>query len=152
MVTSSKYSKSKQTRKNMFTNLLPAQINFIKSVTINTLCRPFSSFATNSLYNKDNGADAGDSSVVSEDSVSVTVSLSESDFIESFIKGSGPGGSKVNKTKNCVELKHIESGIVVQVSFYFIYSFFCPVKNVYILDFLLQNVPKTCICLSVKLF
>ena len=41
------------------------------------------------------------------------VVLRESDFEESFVKGTGPGGSKVNKTKNCVVLRHGTSGIVI---------------------------------------
>merc|ERR1711973_752924 len=39
--------------------------------------------------------------------------LKDGDFIESFVKGWGPGGSKVNKTKNCVVLQHPLTGIVV---------------------------------------
>lgn len=36
------------------------------------------------------------------------------DIEESFITGSGSGGQKVNKTANCVVLKHIPSGIVIK--------------------------------------
>lgn len=36
--------------------------------------------------------------------------LKEEELEESFIKGSGPGGSNVNKTVSCVFLKHIPSG------------------------------------------
>lgn len=43
------------------------------------------------------------------------VTLSEGDFEEKFIRGSGPGGQKTNKTNNCVELRHKETGIVVKV-------------------------------------
>ncbi|XP_065663740.1 mitochondrial translation release factor in rescue isoform X2 [Hydra vulgaris] len=43
-----------------------------------------------------------------------TVILKESDFQEKFIKGSGPGGQKINKTSNCVELKHDATGIIVK--------------------------------------
>ena len=43
------------------------------------------------------------------------VTLSEGDFEEKFIRGSGPGGQKINKTNNCVELRHKETGIVVKV-------------------------------------
>ena len=39
--------------------------------------------------------------------------LNESDLVENFIKGSGPGGQNVNKTNNCCQLKHIPTGIVV---------------------------------------
>ena len=38
----------------------------------------------------------------------------ESDLDESFIRGSGRGGQKINKTSNCVRLKHLPSGIEVR--------------------------------------
>lgn len=47
-------------------------------------------------------------------SVSETIKLNEEDFEEKFVQGSGPGGQKVNKTSNCVELKHKTTGIVVK--------------------------------------
>ncbi len=40
--------------------------------------------------------------------------LTERDFNESFVRGSGKGGQKVNKTNNCVCLIHEASGIVVR--------------------------------------
>ncbi|KAK2156090.1 hypothetical protein LSH36_222g04038 [Paralvinella palmiformis] len=40
--------------------------------------------------------------------------LIESDLEETFIRGSGPGGQKINKTSNCVMLKHLPTGIVVK--------------------------------------
>lgn len=40
--------------------------------------------------------------------------ISEEDLIEKFIKGSGAGGQKINKTSSCVYLIHIPSGIEVK--------------------------------------
>ena len=40
--------------------------------------------------------------------------ISERDLEESFVRGSGKGGQKVNKTNNAVCLIHIPSGIVVK--------------------------------------
>lgn len=40
--------------------------------------------------------------------------IREEDLEESFIKGSGKGGQKVNKTNNCVFLRHIPSGIAIK--------------------------------------
>ncbi|CZT23651.1 related to polypeptide chain release factors [Ramularia collo-cygni] len=40
--------------------------------------------------------------------------IPETDLIESFLKGSGPGGQKINKTSSAVQLKHIPTGIVVK--------------------------------------
>lgn len=42
------------------------------------------------------------------------VALDEKDLQESFVKGSGPGGQKINKTNNNVLLVHIPTGISVQ--------------------------------------
>ena len=41
--------------------------------------------------------------------------LNDSDIEETHIKGSGPGGQKVNKTSSCVQLKHRPTGIVVKM-------------------------------------
>jgi protein subunit release factor B len=38
----------------------------------------------------------------------------EKDIEEKFIRSSGKGGQKVNKTSNCVYLKHIPTGIEVK--------------------------------------
>lgn len=40
--------------------------------------------------------------------------LNENDLEEMFVKGSGPGGSAVNKNANCVVLKHTPTGIVIK--------------------------------------
>jgi protein subunit release factor B len=40
--------------------------------------------------------------------------VAENDFEESFIRSSGPGGQKVNKTSSCVYLVHIPTGLAVK--------------------------------------
>ncbi len=42
------------------------------------------------------------------------LAIYERDLIEQFIKGSGPGGQKINKTSSCVYLRHIPTGIEVK--------------------------------------
>lgn len=41
--------------------------------------------------------------------------LREEDFEEKFIRSSGPGGQKVNKTSSCVVLRHVPSGLEVKM-------------------------------------
>lgn len=41
--------------------------------------------------------------------------LKDEDLIETFVKGSGPGGQCINKRSSCVDLRHIPTGIRVQV-------------------------------------
>ena len=36
------------------------------------------------------------------------------DLLEKFVRGSGAGGQKINKTSNCVFLKHLPSGIAIK--------------------------------------
>jgi hypothetical protein len=51
--------------------------------------------------------------------------LNEGDLEEMFVRGSGPGGQAVNRTANCVVLKHLPTGIVIKVrSVYKSYSHF----------------------------
>ncbi|KAK4175730.1 RF-1 domain-containing protein [Triangularia setosa] len=38
----------------------------------------------------------------------------ESELEESFLKGSGPGGQKINKTNSAVQLKHLPTNIVIK--------------------------------------
>jgi peptide chain release factor len=38
----------------------------------------------------------------------------EAELVEKFIRGSGSGGQKVNKTSNCVFIKHLPSGTTVK--------------------------------------
>jgi protein subunit release factor B len=42
--------------------------------------------------------------------------LNEWDLEEKFVKGSGPGGQKINKCRHCVQLKHLPTGIMVEVN------------------------------------
>lgn len=43
-----------------------------------------------------------------------TYGVTEADIEEKFIRGSGAGGQKINKTSSCVWLKHIPTGLVVK--------------------------------------
>lgn len=40
--------------------------------------------------------------------------IREEDIVEKFIKGSGPGGQKINKSSTCVYLHHTPSGIEIK--------------------------------------
>jgi peptide chain release factor len=40
--------------------------------------------------------------------------ISEKDITEKFIRSSGKGGQKVNKTSTCVYIKHIPTGIKIK--------------------------------------
>ena len=40
--------------------------------------------------------------------------VSEDDFVESFVRSSGPGGQKVNKTSSCVHLLHKPTSLFVK--------------------------------------
>jgi protein subunit release factor B len=40
--------------------------------------------------------------------------ISESDLVEKFIRSSGRGGQKVNKTSSCVYLCHVPTGIEIK--------------------------------------
>ena len=45
----------------------------------------------------------------------VALGVEESDLQETFVRGSGPGGQKVNKSSIAVQLKHVPSGLEVKV-------------------------------------
>jgi hypothetical protein len=50
--------------------------------------------------------------------------LSEGDLTEKFVRGSGPGGQSINKTRNKVQLTHLPTGLRVEcqvISLPFIY-------------------------------
>ena len=40
--------------------------------------------------------------------------VSEEDLEETFVRSSGPGGQKVNKTSTCVFIRHIPTGLTVK--------------------------------------
>ncbi|KAL2917574.1 hypothetical protein HK105_202859 [Polyrhizophydium stewartii] len=42
------------------------------------------------------------------------VTLNENDLEEKFVKGSGPGGQKINKNRSSVQLRHIPTGLIVE--------------------------------------
>lgn len=43
-----------------------------------------------------------------------SLGILEKDIIEKFVRSSGKGGQKVNKTSTCVYLKHIPTGIEIK--------------------------------------
>ncbi len=44
-----------------------------------------------------------------------SLGIREQDIEEKYIRSSGPGGQKVNKTSSCVFLKHIPTGIEIKM-------------------------------------
>ena len=40
--------------------------------------------------------------------------VEEADIEETFVRGSGSGGQKINKTSSCVQLKHLPTGTVIR--------------------------------------
>ncbi|KAI9686801.1 MAG: hypothetical protein M1820_010563 [Bogoriella megaspora] len=40
--------------------------------------------------------------------------IDDNEIEESFLRGTGPGGQKINKTSSAVQLKHIPTGVVVK--------------------------------------
>ncbi len=43
-----------------------------------------------------------------------SLGVAESDLRETFVRSSGPGGQKVNKTSTCVQLVHLPTGLTVK--------------------------------------
>ena len=43
-----------------------------------------------------------------------SLGVAESDCRETFVRSSGPGGQKVNKTSSCVQLVHVPTGLSVK--------------------------------------
>lgn len=42
------------------------------------------------------------------------IGITETDLLEKFVRGSGSGGQKINKTSNCVFLKHLPTGVCIK--------------------------------------
>lgn len=42
------------------------------------------------------------------------LNILESDLLEKFVRGSGSGGQKINKTSSCVFLKHLPTGVCIK--------------------------------------
>jgi protein subunit release factor B len=40
--------------------------------------------------------------------------ITEANLVEKFVRGSGSGGQKINKTNNCVFLKHLPTGVAIK--------------------------------------
>jgi peptide chain release factor len=40
--------------------------------------------------------------------------IREADLLEKFVRGSGAGGQKINKTSSCVFLKHLPTGVCIK--------------------------------------
>ncbi|MCJ1457891.1 hypothetical protein MMC28_008260 [Mycoblastus sanguinarius] len=40
--------------------------------------------------------------------------IKEGDIEEAFLKGTGPGGQKINKTASAVQLKHVPTGMIIK--------------------------------------
>jgi protein subunit release factor B len=40
--------------------------------------------------------------------------ITEDNLLEKFVRGSGAGGQKINKTSNCVYLKHLPTGVAIK--------------------------------------
>jgi len=40
--------------------------------------------------------------------------ITDADLLEKFVRGSGAGGQKINKTNSCVFLKHLPSGVCIK--------------------------------------
>jgi len=43
-----------------------------------------------------------------------SLGIREDDLLEKFVKGSGSGGQKINKTSSCVFLKHLPTGVCIK--------------------------------------
>lgn len=66
-----------------------------------------------------NAADTDGNKDINVDDAGVDLStppiLAEADLVEKFVRGSGSGGQKINKTSSCVQLTHTPTGLSVSV-------------------------------------
>ena len=60
------------------------------------------------------GADEADSNLTHTESRLRELGVDDKDLVEKFIKGTGPGGQKINKTASAVFLQHVPSGVEVK--------------------------------------
>jgi protein subunit release factor B len=44
----------------------------------------------------------------------IALGITETELLEKFVRGSGSGGQKINKTSNCVFLKHLPTGVCIK--------------------------------------
>ena len=44
----------------------------------------------------------------------IALGIMDADLLEKFVRGSGSGGQKINKTSNCVFLKHLPTGVCIK--------------------------------------
>ena len=44
----------------------------------------------------------------------ISLGIAETELLEKFVRGSGAGGQKINKTSNCVFLKHLPTGVCIK--------------------------------------
>lgn len=68
--------------------------------------------------------------------------INEFDLTEKFVRGTGPGGSAVNKNSNCVVLTHIPTGNCQ--TFFSIYDF---ISNYFLLTNIVLNFVLFCLLL-----
>ncbi|GBC43386.2 formamidopyrimidine-DNA glycosylase [Rhizophagus irregularis DAOM 181602=DAOM 197198] len=116
-------STEKRSRKTYKTHIFRYKLfqEFNTTKLQNQLILKKSLFTSNSLFSDESIIDNSivePTNVIKENNKSkkqrIEIELNEQDLIESFVKGSGNGGQKINTTSNCVDLKHIPTGIRVQ--------------------------------------
>ena len=99
-------------------NLLSTQKGLFKLSHFTTMCRNYSTLCGSAndfkMYLCGNYNRIQSMCTVIQDEYKLP-ELTENDLEEMFVKGHGPGGQSVNKTVNCVVLRHKPTGIVVKV-------------------------------------